>query len=253
MYLFEHQSTVNKSMPLRFLQYVSAEYEKLTVSENLYQRTLIKIPAPHFLVFYNGVENCEERTELRLSDAFQIPDDRPERPDTCQVSEDTPELELRVRVLNINEGFNEGLKEACRTLKEYMLYVDKVRTYEKSMPISEAMDKAMDECIRQGILEGFLLKNKAEVKRMSIFEYDEEAVRRGIRDEAYADGVAEGIAKSILLILKKKGSVSEKLRTKILKEKDIRILENWLSIADSSKSIEEYIQASNYEKQGGEK
>ena len=54
----------------------------------------------------------------------------------------------------------------------------------------------------------FLLKNKAEVKRMSIFEYNEEAVRRGIRDEAYAEdetiGEARGIAKSILLILEKR-------------------------------------------------
>lgn len=184
LYLFEHQSTVNKNMPLRFLQYVSAEYEKLTVSENLYQRALVKIPAPHFLVFYNGVENCDEQTELKLSDAFQV-------------SEDMPELELRVRVLNINEGFNEELKEACRTLKEYMLYVDKVRNYAKSMPISEAVDKAVDECISQGVLESFLLKNKAEVKYMSIFEYDEEAVRQGIRDEAYAEGEAKMLIKNV--------------------------------------------------------
>lgn len=118
------------------------------------------------------------------------------------------ELELRVQVLNINEGFNEKLKEACRTLKEYMLYVDKVRNYAKRMLIGEAVDKAVDECIGQGVLEEFLLKNRAEVKRRSIFEYNEEAVRWGIRDEAYAEGEtigeARGIAKSILLILEKR-------------------------------------------------
>lgn len=76
---------------------------------------------------------------------------------------------MRVQVLNINEGFNKKLKEACRTLKEYMLYVDKVRNYAKRMLIGEAVDKAVDECIGQGVLEEFLLKNKAEVKRMSIF------------------------------------------------------------------------------------
>lgn len=157
------------------------------------------------------------------------------------------ELELRVQVLNINEGFNEKLKEACRTLKEYMLYVDKVRNYAKRMLIGEAVDKAVDECIGQGVLEEFLLKNRAEVKRMSIFEYNEKAVRRGIRDEAYAEGEtiggARGIAKSILLILEKKGSVSEELRAEILEEKDIEILKVWLGIAAASNNVEEYVNA----------
>lgn len=230
----QNQSTINKNMQFRFLQYVSAEYEELTVSKNLYQRGLVKIPAPHFLVFYNGTESFGERAELKLSDAFQIP-------------EEVPELELRVQVLNINGGFNKKLKEACRTLKEYMLYVDKVRNYAKRMPIGEAVDKAVDECIGQGVLEEFLLKNRAEVKRMSIFEYNEEAVRRGIRDEAYAEGEtigeARGIAKSILLILEKKGSVSEELRAEILEEKDIEILKVWLGIAAASNNVEEYVNA----------
>lgn len=56
LYLFEHQSTVNKDMPLRFLQYVSAEYEKVVVSKNLHKRALVEIPAPHFIVSYNGTE-----------------------------------------------------------------------------------------------------------------------------------------------------------------------------------------------------
>lgn len=228
LYLFEHQSTVNRNMPLRFLQYVSAEYEKLVILENLYHKKLVKIPAPHFVVFYNGTESYGERTELRLSDAFQSP-------------ESDPELELRVQVLNINKGFNESLKEACRMLKEYMQYVDKVRNYTKSMPIDEAVDRAVDECIMQGILKEFLLKNKAEVRRMSIFEYNEEAARRVIRDEAYEDGKAEGMAKSILRILEKKGSVPEKLKSEILKEKDIKVLEEWLDTAAVAKDIEEYM------------
>ena len=60
---------MNKNMPLRFLQYVSAEYEKLIISKDLHRRTLVKIPAPHFVVFYNGTERCAERQELRLSKA----------------------------------------------------------------------------------------------------------------------------------------------------------------------------------------
>ena len=32
---------------------------------------LLKIPAPVFIVFYNGAEDMEERTELRLSQAYE--------------------------------------------------------------------------------------------------------------------------------------------------------------------------------------
>lgn len=98
LYLFEHQSTINPNMPLRFLQYVSAEYEKLIAPGSLYREKLVQIPAPHFMVFYNGTSPCGERMELRLSDAFYERGTK-------------PELELLVQVLNINSGFNEVLKD----------------------------------------------------------------------------------------------------------------------------------------------
>lgn len=143
--------------------------------KDLYKRSLIQIPAPHFVVFYNGAEKCREQEELKLSDAFQT-------------REENPELELRVQVLNINEGYNGKLKEQCGTLAEYMQYVEKVRKHLKAMELEEAVDKAVDECIRQDILKEFLLKNKAEVKRMSIYEYDEELARQVIREEASCGG-----------------------------------------------------------------
>lgn len=198
LYLFEHQSTVNKNMPLRFLQYVSAEYEKLIVSEDLHKRMLVKVPSPHFVVFYNGTEKYAERQELRLSAAYEV-------------KEEEPELELRVQVLNINEGFNEGLKEACLTLREYMQYVDKVRAYKKNMPLDRAVDRAVNECIAQGILRDFLLQNKAEVKRMSIFEYNEENVRRVLREEAYEDGMEEGDLKRLVSLVCKKMKMNQSL------------------------------------------
>lgn len=247
LYLMEHQSTVNPNMPLRFLQYVAAEYEKLTVSENLHRRSLVKIPAPHFVVFYNGTEKYPEKKELRLSAAYET-------------EEEDPELELRVQVLNINQGYNEGLKEACRTLKEYMQYVDTVRAYAKEMPLDEAVDRAVDECIGQDILRDFLLRNKAEVKHMSIFEYNEEAVRRVLREEAveegygkgYGEGYGEGYEKGqndgktdgriedILFFLKEKGSVPEALEKHIKAETDENTLRKWLKLAGSTGSIEEF-------------
>ena len=239
LYLFEHQSAVNKNMPLRFLQYVSAEYEKLIVSKDLHRRTLVKIPNPHFIVFYNGMEKCAERQELRLSTAYEV-------------EEKDPELELRVRVLNINEGFNEELKEACRTLKEYMLYVEKVRVYAKDLSIDDAVDRAVDECIRQGILREFLLRNKAEVKRMSIFEYNEEDVRQVLREEALeegyeegyktgkTDGKIEGKIEDILYFLRDIGIVPGELVKRIKAENDENTLRRWLKLAGSAESIEEF-------------
>ena len=229
--LFEHQSTINPNMPFRFLQYVSAEYEKLLVSENLYGEALIQIPTPHFVVFYNGTKPCEAYQELRLSNAFRK-------------VEKNPQLELWVQVLNINEGFNEELKKQCRTLREYMLYVDKVRGYAKSMPIGEAVEKAVEECIAQDILREFLLKNKAEVRKMSIFEYDEEAVRRVLKKEAhesgYAEGKIEGKIEAILYLLEEIGTVPESLREKITAEKDEEILRKWLKLAATAESVEEF-------------
>lgn len=178
LHLYEHQSTINNNMPLRFLLYVSAEYGKLVERKKLFEEKLAKIDTPHFMVFYNGTKACPERQELKLSDAFHV-------------REDDPELELRVQVLNINEGYNEGLKEQCRTLKEYMQYVDKVRGYVKEMPVSEAVDRAVDECIEQDILKEFLLKEKAEVKRMSLLECDAELALEIAKESGEEKGMAK--------------------------------------------------------------
>ncbi len=192
LYLFEHQSTINYNMPLRFLLYISSEYGKLVGRRKLYEEKLTKIATPHFMVFYNGTKTCAECRELKLSDAFLV-------------REETPELELRVQVLNINKGFNEDLKEQCKTLGEYMQYVDKVRNYAKEMSINHAVDRAVDECIEQDVLREFLQKEKAEVKHMSLLEYDaelaleiakESAAERGF-EEGTAKGLAEGTAKGL--------------------------------------------------------
>ena len=75
--------------------------------------------------------------------------------------------------VNINLGKNKKLLEQCQTLKEYAIYVKKVRTYAKSMKVEEAVDRAVTECINEGILREFLLQNRKEAVEMSIFEYDE--------------------------------------------------------------------------------
>ena len=177
--LYEHQSTVNPNMPLRDLFYVADILQKRTYDKDLYGSKLIRIPSSRFVVFYNGTEPRPERQTLRLSDAYEK-------------KQDTPELELTVTMYNINYGCNEEIMDTCRTLKEYAMYVEQIRTYAKQMPLAEAVENAVDKCITEGILADFLRNNRAEAIKVSIYEYDEELHFRTLRDEGYESGYAEG-------------------------------------------------------------
>ncbi|MDD3254095.1 MAG: hypothetical protein PHV18_16305 [Lachnospiraceae bacterium] len=178
MNLYEQQSTYNPNMPLRMLLYVASEYERLIRNRSLYTAKLQKIPTPRFIIFYNGQDKQVEQEVQKLSSAFLKP------------MED-PELELKVTLYNINVGHNQELLEQCRTLAEYAQYVSKVRNYAMRMSIGDAVSLAVNECIREDILADFLRENKAEVVKMSIFEYDKEveeakhrAVLREVEGEA---------------------------------------------------------------------
>ena len=97
-------------------------------------------------------------------------------------------MELKVLVININEGYNQKLMESCQILKEYAQYVSKVRTYKKTLKLNEAVEKAVEECIQEGSLREFLLKHRAEVVAMSIFEYDREWEEEILRKEEFEAG-----------------------------------------------------------------
>ena len=204
LYLYEHQSTYNPNIPLRNLFYIADEYQRLVVQKSLYSTTIQKIPAPRFIVFYNGTKKVEDRSEFRLSSAYENP------------TED-PDLELRVTMLNVNDGHNNELMEHCRTLKEYAQYVARVRKYaaEPGMALEEAVERAVEECIKEGILEEFLTKNKAEVIKMSIYEYDKEFEEKKLRKAEYEAGVEAGIE------LGERSLLENQIRKKLKKGKSI--------------------------------
>lgn len=179
IYLYEHQSTVNQNIPLRDLFYISAEYSKLVEKKSLYSSAVQKIPTPMFIVFYNGTASQADCIEYRLSDAY-----------TNEVAE--PALELKVTVLNVNEGHNEELMKQCTTLKEYAQYVEKVRRHAADMSLEAAVNRAIEESIAEGILEDFLRKNRAEVEMTSIFEYNKEEEEKKLRQAEYELGVEDG-------------------------------------------------------------
>ena len=68
--LYEHQSTYSPNLPLRYLFYISDLYSGMTKNENLYGSKCIQIPAPQFVIFYNGSKEIQDRTILKLSDAY---------------------------------------------------------------------------------------------------------------------------------------------------------------------------------------
>ena len=197
--LYEHQSTYNPNMPLRDLFYISAEYQKLVDNRSLYSSTLQKIPAPSFIVFYNGTEKKEDRWENYLSEAYENQDGE-------------PNLELKVITLNINEGHNRELMEQCEILREYAQYVAKVRNYAKEMELNEAVERAVNECIQEEILADFLRRSRSEVIAMSIFEYDQEKEEKKLRkaeyeygyDSGHRSGIVEGKKEIIRMMLSEK-------------------------------------------------
>lgn len=182
--LYEHQSTYNPNLPLRYLMYIADLYSNMMRDTNLYGSKALSIPTPKFIIFYNGNEVQPDRRELKLSDLFQVP-------------EEEPSLELKAVMLNINKGYNEELMERCRTLCDYAEYVSRVRVYRKTMSLEDAVDRAITECIAEGILEEFLKKNRAEARKVSIYEYNEEKVMQALREEAIEEGIERGIEEGI--------------------------------------------------------
>ena len=151
----------------------------MTKDRNLYGSRRITIPSPRFLIFYNGKEERAEREVLELAEAFEI-------------QEEEPWLNLKAVLLNINPGYNNDIVNACKTLSDYVIYTSRVRAYAEQMKIEDAVERAITECIVEGILVDFLTKYKAEAKKMSIYEYDEERQRIWDREEGKEEGLKEG-------------------------------------------------------------
>ena len=181
--LYEHQSTYSLNMPARFLLYLAQEYQMVMERDerSIYGTGQISLPTPQCVVFYNGTKEMPEEQTLRLSDAFENKDAR-------------ADVELTVRMLNINSGHNKQLMEKCRTLEEYSQFVAATREHMiEEEDMQDALNKAVDDCIERGILKEFLLKNRSEVLGMLLEEFDKEKYERTLRSEGREEGIKEGI------------------------------------------------------------
>ena len=183
--LVEHQSTINENMPLRLLEYVSRIYEQIVPSEDRYEKKMIKIPYPEFYVFYNGTEEYPVEKELKLSDAFLIPEDKYSK--AKKIS-----LEILVKVININIDKENPILKQCRALQEYSTLIELIRETKRENP-KAPLEKALSKAINDGILEEYLKRKSTEVRNMLIAEYSYETDIKVQRREAFRLGKEEGV------------------------------------------------------------
>ena len=211
LYMFEQQSSRNDNMPLRFLHYLSDVYREMFSNDLLHRRTMIKIPVPYFVTFYNGREKWND-DELTLVKMFER-------------NVENPKVNLKVDVIDIN-GDAEILNK-CKSLRGYMTFVEKVRhkTDVEKLDVKEAVTEAMDECIDEDILVDFFEEHREEVVEVSIYDYDEEKVRKTLADEAREEGIEQGetLAKIAIIIKKVKKSKSFPTIAAELEEKEADI------------------------------
>lgn len=191
MNFYEQQSSFNPNMPMRFFIYAGMVYSKFVENDKNYHRYSSKqqfAPTPRCICFYNGTTNKDDRVVLKLSDSFKSESD----------------IELTVTMINVNYGHNAELLEACKPLKEYSFFIDRIRFHKKNMEsIEKAIDMAIADLSDDSIIKSFLIANKAEVKRMCITEYDEERFANEQREEGRAEGKAEGILITLIGLVKK--------------------------------------------------
>ena len=177
--LYEHQSTLNPNMPVRFLIYLAQEYQMIVnmSGTSLYGTKQIVLPTPHCIVFYNGDKEIPEEQILKLSDAFENKDKE-------------ADAELKVKVLNINYGHNMQLMEKCKALEEYAEFVTISKQFVANYDDKEkALNDAIEYCIKNHILELFLKRYRQEVLGMLLEEFDVEKYERSLKEEGREEGI----------------------------------------------------------------
>lgn len=182
--LIEHQSSVNPNMPVRFLLYVARIYEMLIDSRAMYSSRIVDIMSPEFIVMYNGKDEYPEESILKLSDAF--------------IDKNVNSIELLVKVYNVNNGHNPEIMSRSGILNEYAIFVARVReNIDNGFKSSEAMEKAVKDCIRDNILKEFLEKYGSDVINMLSLEFNLEDAKRVWKNDGIEEGIEKGIEQGI--------------------------------------------------------
>ena len=179
--LVEHQSSINNNMCLRDLLYAAELIMRMIDPKDLYKEAPVKIPNPKFVVLYNGERYMPPSDEQKLSDNFLK--------EELEYS-----LQLKLDVYNINIDAGSELLEKSPTLRQYSMFVERVRKYskEKETLTERDMVEIMDSCIKDGMLPEFLSKYGREAVGMMFKELTQEEAREMSRQDGYDLGIEEG-------------------------------------------------------------
>lgn len=191
--LYEHQSTINPNMPLRGLMYFAQLYQ-MNINkrdEDIYGDTIVKIPTPKFVVFYNGNREQEDIIKYHLSDAFEVPVEH-------------KEFEWTATVININQNHNYKLQKSCKSLYDYSRFVDLIKSNLKTMPLKDSVINAVDYAVKNNFLEGLIEEQKMEILNTCLTEFNQEDYDRRRRREGYRKGLEEQAVKSAKNLIKLK-------------------------------------------------
>lgn len=184
--LYEHQGSWNPNMPLRGILYFARLYQNYVdgTKANLYGTKLIPLPYPQYVVFYNGTKERPEKEILRLSTSFP-------KQGNAHIPE--PALECRTLVLNINYGKNKELMERCKPLLDYAIFIFYIRrNLSIGCALYEAVDRAVEQCLKEDILSDVLRAHRKEVTTMFLEEYDQELHYKTLMEEGYEEGYDSG-------------------------------------------------------------
>ena len=190
--IYEHQSTWNPNMPYRMLVYITRLFQGYAEEKDYdeYSSRLNPLPGPRFVVFYNGRDDAEDKTVLKLSDAF---------PGGVEY-----DAELKVSVININSGRNTKLMENCRPLREYAEFIEGIRKgRELGLGVPDAVSMALDLLPEDSELKKLILINREEVTNMVFTMNDnwQERHYRNVHREGVEEGMKEGMQKGMQNVL----------------------------------------------------
>ena len=186
--LAEQQSTVNRNMPFRCLEYLVAHYNRFFEKGDKYNTKQIRLPRPECYVFYNGDAPFPQEAEMKLSDAFKESGrtkDGTSLPSSLQ-------LDLTVKVYNINKTANHPILARCEPLLAYANFTEYARMARANGEKNPVV-YALRESRKDGILAEYFKTISREEQSMIFGEWDEEEFRKVMKREAFEDGHDAGV------------------------------------------------------------
>lgn len=175
--LVEQQSTYNPNMSLRMLLYVAREYESLLDNKFIYRSTLQQIPTPEFYVLYFGRPEDPCLAEMKLSDAYKVPD-----------GGQNYYLELKVKQFNLNSSEFVNRLSPNSTLYQYIYAINKLASAETK----EKRQEYLERLIQEDVLREFFTAHSKEVINVLNFAFDKDTFGEVKKEEGHAEGLAKG-------------------------------------------------------------